>query len=65
MVGELPIDGECSVCGGALESIEEQVEKKRNPFDEPKMYLETWKVTRCVECSHIEGKKLLSSEPLT
>lgn len=65
MVGELPIDGECSVCGGPLESIEEQVEKKRNPFNEPKMYLETWKVTKCVDCGHIEGKKLLSSEPLT
>ena len=49
----------------ALESIEEQVEKKRNPFNEPKMYLETWKITRCVNCGHIEGKKLLSSEPLT
>ena len=65
MVGDLPIDGECSVCGGPLESIEEQVEKKRKPFDEPKMYLETWEVTRCVDCGHIEGKKLLSSEPLT
>ena len=65
MVGDLPIDGECSVCGGPLESIEEQVEKKRNPLDEPKMYLETWKITRCVNCGHIEGKKLLSSEPLT
>ncbi len=64
MVGDLPIDGECSVCGGRLESIEEQIEK-RKPFDEPKMYRETWKIVRCVDCGHIEGKELLNSKLLT
>lgn len=64
MVGDLPIDGECSVCGGRLESIEEQIEKKRKPFDEPKMYRETWKIVRCVDCGHIEEKQLLNSELL-
>lgn len=65
MVGNLPIDGECSVCGGRLESIEEQIEKKRKPFNEPHMYRETWQIVKCVECGHIKEKRLLNSELLT
>ncbi len=65
MVGELPIDGECSVCGGKLETIEEELERKQRSLDAAKKYLETWKITKCVECGHIEEKELLNSEILT
>ena len=64
MVGDLPIDGECSVCGGRLESVEEEIEKKRRSLDDPQMYREIWKILKCVECGHIEGKELLSSEQI-
>ena len=63
MVEELPIDGECSICGGKLGIIEEEIEKRRS-LDDPQMYRETWKILKCVECGHIEGKELISSEQI-
>lgn len=64
MVGELPVDGECSVCGGKVGIINEEVEKNRGAPNRPQMYLETYETTKCLECGHIEQKKLLSSKKL-
>lgn len=64
MVGELPVDGECSVCGGTVGIIEEEIEKNRGTPDRPQMYHEIWKITKCMECGHIEEKELLNSEKL-
>ncbi len=64
MVGEIPIDGECSVCGGNIGIIEEDFEKNRGTPSVPQMYLETYKITKCLECGHIESKELLKSQKL-
>lgn len=64
MVGELPVDGECSVCGGNLGTIEEEIEKNIGTPRSPRMYLQKWKITRCLECGHLEEKTLLKSEKL-
>jgi len=61
MVGELPPDGVCSVCGGTVGTIEEENERNRGTPDNPQMYLETWKITKCLECGHIKQKELLNS----
>ncbi|WP_414469716.1 hypothetical protein [Methanobacterium sp. ACI-7] len=65
MVGELPIDGECSVCGGELEKIKSGIDRNLGSPDDPKMYHETWEIKKCTKCGHIEKKKLLNSEKLT
>lgn len=64
MVGEIPIDGECSVCGGKLGIINEETEKNKGIPNRPQMYLESYKITKCLECGHIEQKELLSSEKM-
>ncbi|MGB9937792.1 MAG: hypothetical protein ACPK7O_08745 [Methanobacterium sp.] len=65
MVGELPADGQCSVCGGKVGIIQEEIEKDRGTPNSPQMYLETWKISKCIQCGHIESKELLISEKLT
>jgi hypothetical protein len=64
MVGELPIDGECYVCGGKVGIIQEEVDKNKGTPSRPQMYLETYKITKCLECGHIEQKELLDSQKL-
>jgi hypothetical protein len=64
MVGELPADGECSVCGGKVGIIQEEKDKNRMHANDPQIYHETWKITKCLECGHIEEKELLNSEKL-
>lgn len=64
MVGEIPVDGECSVCGGKVGIIEEEIEKNRGPPNGLQMHLETWKITKCLECGHIKKKELLSNTKL-
>lgn len=56
MVGELPVDGECSVCGGKVGIIEEEIEKD---LGSPGISLETWEITKCLQCGHIEKRRLL------
>lgn len=65
MVGELPIDGECSVCGGELEKSREIIKRNLGSPDDPQMYKETWEITKCTKCGHIKNEELLNSEKLT
>lgn len=52
MVGELPVDGICSVCGGKVGIIEEEVEKSGGGPYSPQIHLETWEIAKCLQCGH-------------
>lgn len=64
MVREIRVDGECSVCGGKVGIIEEEIEKNRDTPNGPQIYFEIWKITKCFECGHIQEKELLNSTKL-
>jgi len=42
--------------------IEEEKERYRGTPNNPQMHREKWKITKCLECGHIETKELLNRE---
>lgn len=64
MVGEIPVDDECSVCGEKVGIIEEEIEKTRSTTNSLQMYLETWKITKYLEYEHNRKKRVIKQRKI-